>query len=451
MEGLWTIFGPILTVVLALLTKNVIISLFFGVCYFSVGLFGLDFLNHIVEFFVAGVNSNGFILVTLVPLGVLLAFMRAGGGFKAFAAWANKKVSSRKQVGVMVFFLSTALAFAQDLVANLATGRILRPVILEKKLAPEKSAFISLSAAPNIGAPIPYGTYFLFCIGMIAMLVPEVAPIPFFLKSLCMSFHTWLAVLIGLLLALEIIPDLGYMKECQKRALEAEVTAAGEDAGADETLGGADVKPDFGAFFLPIFSLVAGVAVTSLAAGELTMIPGFFIGAFVAVFYTLVRKSVKPKDVGDLVVGGIMEQTPILILLAFAFAFGAALQMAGLDRFIVTAMSGTLPPALVPVIVFLIGCLISYPTGSLGSGLVIMLPIAMPLGIATGANLLLTFAATFSGAQWGDQLSPLSDMVIENAGANSVDPVDLFRCALPYRLIEGGISLALFLVLGLLL
>ena len=75
----------------------------------------------------------------------------------------------------------------------------------------------------------------------------------------------------------------------------------------------------------------------------------------------------------------------------------------------------------------------------------------MPLGIATGANLLLTFAATFSGAQWGDQLSPLSDMVIENAGANSVDPVDLFRCALPYRLIEGGISLALFLVLGLLL
>ena len=103
MEGLWTIFGPSLTVVLALLTKNVIISLFFGVCYFSVGLFGLDFLNHIVEFFVAGVNSNGFILVTLVPLGVLLAFMRAGGGFKAFAAWANKKVSSRKQVGVMPF------------------------------------------------------------------------------------------------------------------------------------------------------------------------------------------------------------------------------------------------------------------------------------------------------------------------------------------------------------
>lgn len=448
MEGLWTIFGPILTVVLALLTKNVIISLFFGVCYFSVGLFGLDFLNHIVDFFVAGFSGNGFVIVILMPLGVLLAFMRAGGGFKAFAGWANKKVSSRKQVGVMVFALATVLALAQDLVANLATGRILRPVIQEKKLAPEKAAFISLSAAPNVGAPIPYGTYFLFCVGMVSMLVPGVAPIPFFLKSVALSFHTWLAVLIGLLVALEVIPDLGYMKTCQQRAQT--VLAAAEAAEGNDALGG-DVKPDFGAFFLPVIALVAGVAVTSLAAGELTLVPGAFIGAFVAVVYAIARGAVKPGEASNLVIGGIMEQAPIIMLLAFAFAFGAALQLAGLDQFIVTAMSGTLPPALVPAIVFLVGCAISYTTGSLGSGLVIMLPIAMPLAIATGAPLILTFAATFSGAQWGDQLSPLSDMVIENAGANSIDPVELYKVALPYRLIEGGISLALFLVLGFLL
>lgn len=450
MEGLWTILGPILTIILALLSKNVILSLFFGICYFSLGLYGADFLNHIVEFFVGGVNNNGFILVILMPLGVLLAFMRAGGGFKAFASWANKKVSSRKQVGLMVFALAAILALAQDLVANLATGRILRPVILEKRLSPEKAAFISLSAAPNIGAPIPYGTYFLFCIAMVGMLVPDAAPIPFFLKSLCLSFHTWFAVLIGLFLALEIIPDMGYMKECQQRSLNAEndVCTVADDESA---LGGADVKPDFGAFFLPVLSLIIGVAVSSFVAGELTLVPGAFIGAFVAVIYALIRGAVKPKEVGDLVIGGIMEQVPIIMLLAFAFAFGAALQSAGLDTFIVNAMSGTLPPALVPVVVFLVGCVISYTTGSLGSALVIMLPIAMPLGIATGANLMLTFAATFSGSQWGDQFSPLSDMVIENAGANSVDPVALYRVALPYRLIEGGASLVLFLILGFIL
>lgn len=447
MEGLWTIFGPILTVVLALTTKNVIIALFFGICYFSAGLFGLDFLNHIVDFFVAGVNGNGFVLVVLMPLGVLLAFMRAGGGFKAFAGWAQKKVSSRKQVGVMVFGLAAVLALAQDLVANLATGRILRPILEEKGVSPQKSALISLNVAPNIGTPIPYGTYFLFCVGMVGMLVPDADPIPFFFQGIALSFHTWLAVLIGLLLALEILPDWGALKEYQRLAV-AGTPAGGEASGGDDSLGGADVKPDFGAFFVPIISMIIGMLVTSLAAGEVTLVPGAIVGALAAVIYTALRGTVKLKDAGGVAISGIMEQGPIIMLLAFAFAFGAALQQAGLADFIVSVMSGTLPPAIIPVIVFLVGCAISYTTGSLGSALVIMLPLSMPLAAATGANLLLTFAATYSGSQWGDQLSPLSDMVIENAGANSIDPVELYRCALPYRLMEGGICLILFLVLG---
>ena len=204
MEGLWTIFGPILTVALAILSKNVIIALFFGICYFSIGLYQLDFLNHIVDFFVAGVNNNGFLLVMLMPLGVLLAFMREGGGFKAFGSWANKKVANRKQAGLMVFLLSVVLTFAQDIIANLATGRILRPVITEKKLSPEKSAFISLSVAPNVASPIPYGTYFLFCVGMVGMLVPNTAPIPFFFKGIALSFHTWLAILLGLYIPMRL-------------------------------------------------------------------------------------------------------------------------------------------------------------------------------------------------------------------------------------------------------
>lgn len=450
MENLWTIFGPILTVVLALATKNVIIALFFGVCYFSAGMFGLDFLNHIVDFFVAGVNSNGFVLVVLMPLGVLLAFMRAGGGFKAFAGWAQKKVSSRKQVGVMVFGLAAVLALAQDLVANLATGRILRPILKEKGVSPQKSALISLNVAPNIGTPIPYGTYFLFCVGMIGMLVPDTAPIPFFFRGIALSFHTWLSVLIGLLLALELLPDLGALKDYQRQAMEGIADHAGE-ADGDDGLGGAEVKPDFGAFLIPILSMIIGMLATSLAAGEVTLVPGTIVGVFAAVIYAAVRGSVKLKDAGSIAISGIMEQVPIIMLLAFAFAFGAALQQAGLDTFIVSAFSGALPAFLIPVIVFLVGGAISYTTGSLGSALVIMLPIAMPLAQATGANLLLTFAATYSGSQWGDQLSPLSDMVIENAGANSIDPVSLYRSALPYRLIEAGICVILFLALGFLL
>ena len=59
MEGLWTILGPILTIILALLSKNVILSLFFGICYFSLGLYGADFLNHIVRYCFLQAEAGG--------------------------------------------------------------------------------------------------------------------------------------------------------------------------------------------------------------------------------------------------------------------------------------------------------------------------------------------------------------------------------------------------------
>ena len=107
-----------------------------------------------------------------------------------------------------------------------------------------------------------------------------------------------------------------------------------------------------------------------------------------------------------------------------------------------------MPPVLIPIIGFLVSLLIGYATGSLGSALVVMLPLVMPLALATGANPALAFAAVYSGSQWGDQSSPISDVLIENSGANEVDPVILSKCMMPYRWIDLGISLAAFTILS---
>lgn len=451
MEGLWTVFGPILTIAIAILSKNAILALFVGLCYFSIGTHGIHFLNNISDYFVAGVNNNGFILFMVGTLGVLLVIMRRGGGFKAFANWANKTVSSRRQAGLLVVLLSVLLTLASDLISNLATGKILRPVIQQQKLAPHKSAYISESIGPNLGTPIPYGTYFLFCIGMIGTLLPEVAPMTFFYQGIAFSFHTWLAILIAVLAAAEIIPDLGVMKHYQEQAQKGEIRTLEGDKSSMDVMGGEDVRADFGTFFVPLAGLIIGMLVFSLAAGEVVMIPGAIIGCISGVVYTGIRGSIKIKDMGNLLIDGIMEQVPIIMLLAFAFAYGASMSAAGLNDFIVATLGGTLPPALLPVIIFIIGAFISYTTGSLGSALVMLLPITLPLGVATGANMLLTFAATYSGSQWGDQLSPLSDVTLENSGANGVNPVDVSQGILPYRILDGILCVILFTVFGFIL
>ena len=448
MEGLWTIFGPILTIAIAILSKNAILALFLGLCYFSIGTHGIHFLNSLSDYFVAGVNNNGFILVMVGVLGVLLVIMRKGGGFKAFANWANKTVSSRRQAGLLVVGLAVLLTLASDLISNLATGKILRPVIQQQKLSPQKSAYISESIGPNLGTPIPYGTYFLFCIGMIGTHLPQVTPITFFYQGIAFSFHTWLAILIAILAAAEIIPDLGVMKRYQEQAQKGIDCTQAEDAPAMDIMGGDEVRPDFGSFFVPLAGMIIGMLIFSLAAGEVVMIPGGIVGCAAGLVYAIIRGSIRIREIGDLLVDGIMEQIPIILLLTFAFAYGASMSAAGLNDFIVATLGGAIPPALLPVLIFVIGAFVSYTTGRLGSALNMMLPITLPLGVATGANLFLTFAATYSGAQWGDQLSPLSDMTLENSGANGVNPVEVSQGILPYRLLDGALCVILFALFG---
>lgn len=103
---------------------------------------------------------------------------------------------------------------------------------------------------------------------------------------------------------------------------------------------------------------------------------------------------------------------------------------------------------IVPLAIFIIASLVSYSTGSLGTALVMMLPISLPLAAATGASLALTFGACYSGSQIGDQTSPISDVIIMVSGSNGVDPVELSKSFMPYRMIQFGICAVLFLVFG---
>ena len=159
----------------------------------------------------------------------------------------------------------------------------------------------------------------------------------------------------------------------------------------------------------------------------------------------------KFQNFGNELVAGCLEQAGLILMLALCFTFGYMLELIQFSDFIVEIFAGTMPALAVPLVVFIVAVVISYATGFLGSSLVVMLPIAMPLALATGSNPILAFAATYSGSQWGDQSSPISDVLLENSGANEVDPVVLSKCQLPYRLIDLVITAAAFVILSLIL
>ena len=108
----WSLMPPVLAIGLALITKEVYLSLFAGV--FAGGILAAGSLARpmqaveitfktIVENLGDGWNVG--ILIFLVFLGTLVALINKAGGSRAYGTWAREQIKSRKHAQIMTFFL----------------------------------------------------------------------------------------------------------------------------------------------------------------------------------------------------------------------------------------------------------------------------------------------------------------------------------------------------------
>ncbi len=445
MFGFWTIVPPILAIVIALLSKNVILALFAGMCSISIMTSGFNFLGPIGTAMVEGIYNNGDVLMSFIPIGIMLYFMERGGGFKAFAKWSYKKVNSPSKAKGMALLLSVILS-VNDYLADLTVGQIVKPVAKQNKVPSHKIGFIVANTA-NLTSLLPFSMYFLFCSGMVSSIMPQINGTQFYYQSIWFSFFTMLSILTAILFVLGVIPDIGPMKKHQKLATEStdcEYTPV--EAEKDDGL-----PADFMAFVLPLLGLVITLATYSIIEKQIVFLPALWVGCILSIIYPLCRGTMKFSEMSGGIIRGFMNQAPVFLILIFAFGFGSMLGGIGFSDYVVSLVGSNMTKVIVPLMVFVIASLVSYSTGSLGTALVMMLPIALPLAGATGASLALTFGACYSGSQFGDQSSPISDVIIMVSGSNGVDPVELSKSFMPYRFIQFGICAVLFLVFGFIL
>ena len=80
-----------------------------------------------------------------------------------------------------------------------------------------------------------------------------------------------------------------------------------------------------------------------------------------------------------------------------------------------------------------------------------MMPIAVPMIGILGLHPSLVIASVLGGGIFGDHCSPISDSTIMASMAAGTDHMDHVRTQLPYALVVGGVTVAAYLVLGLIL
>ncbi|NCB62742.1 MAG: hypothetical protein EOM52_03875 [Clostridia bacterium] len=121
---------PILAIGLALVTKEVYTSLFFGIL---VGGFLYANFNPVLavtsvfDTLVESVSGNMGIVVFLVILGIIVVLMNRSGGSAAYGNWATKKIKTKR--GALLATMALAIVLGvDDYFNNLTTGNVMRPV-----------------------------------------------------------------------------------------------------------------------------------------------------------------------------------------------------------------------------------------------------------------------------------------------------------------------------------
>jgi Na+/H+ antiporter NhaC len=208
---------------------------------------------------------------------------------------------------------------------------------------------------------------------------------------------------------------------------------------------------------LPVLVLVLMMPITLYITGKGNLMNGsgssaVFWAVLTAIFacFILYRMQglLKINEMIDLSFRGMGELLPLALIVVLAFCLGNICKELGTGIYASNVAKEWLTPKLLPAILFLIGCFISFATGTSWGTFATLIPIGVPMAEAMGVNLHLVIGAILSGGVFGDHCSPLSDTTIVSAMASASDLMDHTKTQLPYGLLAAGISFVLFLLFG---
>lgn len=139
MPEILTLLPPVVAILLAFVTKNVLFSLFVGVL---TGTFLLNFNSHgfFLSFFYAFIDLvdkllssladpwNAGVILQCLAIGGLIAVVSKMGGAKAIAESLSKRAKSAKSAQLITWLLGL-FVFFDDYANSLIVGPIMRPCV----------------------------------------------------------------------------------------------------------------------------------------------------------------------------------------------------------------------------------------------------------------------------------------------------------------------------------
>ena len=470
---IWSLLGPVVAIVLALISKEVYSSLFIG-CLVGTLLYTQfrpwDTVVSLMTGDLGIVASADFsIVLFLVLLGVMVDLMNKGGGSAAFGRWAKKSVKSRAGAQLITMLLGV-LIFVDDYFNCLTVGAVMRPVTESHKISRAKLAYVIDATAAPVCMIAPVSSWAAAVAGYVQS--DSVNGIELFIRQIPYNYYCLLTLLMIIVISLLNI-DYGPMFTHEYNAQVKDDLFTTEHrpfAGDDEYEEGAK-KGSVLDLILPVIVLIAACVIGLIYTGgffdgvsfidafaDCSAGPGLCIGSLIGVLFTFVwfwlRGAISFEKSMESIPGGFTQMiAPILILcLAWTLCSVTRYGLYSMD-FVVNAMenAGSLLNIL-PAIIFIIGAFIGFATGTSWGTIGIMAPIVVNVfnydDPMQQTLCVIGLAAACAGGVCGDHCSPISDTTImASAGAHCYHLNHVYT-QLPYAITVAAVSFVSFLIAG---
>ena len=463
----WALIPPFIAIVLALLTKEVYSSLFAGVLVGGLLYSGFRFEGTVLHIFSGGIVSvlsdsyNVGILIFLVILGAMVCLMNKAGGSAAFGRWASRRIKTRVGAQLATVALGV-LIFVDDYFNCLTVGSVMKPVTDKHNVSRAKLAYIIDSTAAPVCIIAPISSW----AAAVSSYVEDGQGLTLFIKAIPFNFYAILTIvmMVGMIL---MKCEYGPMSRFEANARENGDLFSGKNPYAGMEY---DDKTDKGGVIdlvLPIAVLVVSCVVGMLYSGEYFEGAGFvdafsncdasvglMLGSAFALVFTIVfyffRRSMSFSELMGCIPEGFKAMVPAILILTLAWSLKAMTDSLGSTEFVENVLKESAKgfQALLPAIIFLIGCFISFSTGTSWGTFGILIPITLTVFPLTDPLGIVCVSACMAGAVCGDHCSPISDTTIMASAGAQCDHVDHVSTQLPYALTCASVSFVSYLIAG---
>ncbi len=414
------------------------------------------------------ISVVGFTLI----LAAFAAVLEAGGGFRRIIhSLLSSDGSIRKRVEWGAFGLGI-ICFFDGLANSMLVGKTLSNTAQKAGVSRARMAYIVDSTSSAVACVALISTWIAYQLSMmqegflLADAEPLVSLYQLFVYSIPYNFYCWFTLI---LLAISIQRNwyMGSMRSYQ------EEVKAERDMALELHASWAPVT----AVLMPLLVLMLALFVGLYVSGSDTvrlpqsvadvanafgnadaariLLRAAAVGLFVAVLMNRRYVLAQQMNMRMVILKGVQTFLKPLLILLSAWLLSSVLKALGVHTVLGELLGARLDERLFPALVFIVGSLVSFTTGTSWGTMGLLMPLVIPVLLSFGdvslEQIAASVAAVFSGAVFGDHCSPFSDTTIVASISCGVEPYTHVKTQLPYALLAAVVALLIgFVPVGLL-